>query len=394
MNLDLSGAAAIVGIAETDYVRGSPRTPLEMMLGTARDALADAGLQPTDVDGLIPPPGYTTFEELAANLGLTDVRYTTTVHMGGASSTATLQQAALAIASGLAEVVLAVVGWKGYGAVKARDGVRPNRRGFGSNSMSETIEDFYRPYGVSAPAQFYSWIFNRYKHTYGVPDEAAGTVAVTCRSHAQRNAKALMRGAAHDDGRLPGRPLDRRAAAPVRLLRRDRLLGRGGRHQRRAGPRPRPRPRGRARRGRGPPVPGRRHHQPGRPLPHRPDRGGPAALGMAGVAVGDVDFLEVYDCFSYVVLLQLEALGLCGPGEAADFVRDAGIGLDGGRYPLNTHGGLLSQGHMWGMNHVVEATRQLRHEAGEAQVPDAQLGLVTGWGDFGDGSLAVLGRGR
>src|SRR5437868_3166381 len=126
--MDLSGAAALVGIAETDYVRGSPRTPLEMMLATAREAVADAGLRMADVDGIIPPPGYTTFEELAANLGLTDVRYAATVHMGGASSTATLQQAALAVAAGVAEVVLAVVGWKGYGAVKARDGVRPNRR--------------------------------------------------------------------------------------------------------------------------------------------------------------------------------------------------------------------------------------------------------------------------
>jgi acetyl-CoA acetyltransferase len=391
--MDLSGTAAIVGIAETDYVRGSPRTSLEMMLTTAREAMADAGLGPGDVDGLIPPPGYTTFEELAANLGLAEVRYTTTIHMGGASSTATLQQAALAISAGIADAVLAVVGWKGYGAVKARDGVKPNRRGFGGNSMSETIEDFYRPYGVSAPAQFYSWIFNRYRHTYGVPDEGPGTIAVTSRAHAQRNPRALMRGRpmTMDDylaARWIAEPLrlfdccvetDCSAAVLVTSVERARDLV----HD---------------------PVVihgvAEGHPYPADDITNRSDpfrigltSAAPRALGMAGVQVGDVDFLEVYDCFSYVVLLQLEALGICGPGEAAQFVQEAGIGLDG-RYPLNTHGGLLSQGHMWGMNHVVEAVRQLRHEAGEAQVEGAELGLVTGWGDFGDGSLAVLGRDR
>jgi len=386
-----SGKAAIVGIGETGYMRGTDQSILQMILAASMTAIRDAGLKPSDVDAVIPPPGFVAWDEIAAHLGIPDVRYTSCPQMGGASPTAGLTTAAMAIAMGLAEVVLLPIGWNGYSALRPRPDARPNRRRF-SAAFFDVVKNYYAPYGLRSAPWWYSLYLQRYVKEYDVPPQAAGAVALACRVHAQLNDKAMMRGKplTMDDYLAspfitePLRKLDccveTDCAAAVIVTSAERAKDL-------------------------PHVPviilGGAEGHPNRPdeLINRKDvldlglhLAAPRAFKMAGVTPTDMDFLQVYDCFTYVVLLELEALGYAKRGEAAGFVKDGNIQL-GGKFPLNTHGGLMSQGHCWGMNHIVEATRQLRHDAGPAQVKDCELGLVTGYGDLGDGSIAILARG-
>ena len=369
---------AIVGIGETEYSRNSGRSELALAVEAIKKAVDDAGLSIRDVDGLAKYSIDTSgsHDAVATALGIPDLRYSGEVGGGGSAGAAVVGHAAAAILAGLASTVVC------YRAMNGRSGRR-----FGDPAEGRP----FGPWGWMTPGQDLAMSCRRYMHEYGVTSSQLGAVAVACRKHANLNPRAQMHGIPLD---LDDHQASRYVAEPLHLF--DFCLETDGAcavvvtsSERARGLRRKPAYVMAVAQGSGPAPQNWSNRSDMWQSPQR--YLAPALFKEAGIGAKDVDAAQMYDCFTFTVLIGLEAFGFCGEGEAGDFVQDGRIEL-GGELPVNTHGGLLSEGYIHGFNHIVEGVRQVRGVS-TGQVPDADVVLVTSGGVPGVVPSAMLLRG-
>ena len=382
--------AAIAGIGHTEFSKNSGRSELRLAVEAALAALADAGLEARDVDGMCTFAMDNNPEiEVQRAIGGGELRFFSRVHYGGGAACATVMQAALAVAAGVADVVVC------YRAMNERS---VQRFGIGVQRLAAqpTTESahfgWYAPFGLLTPASWVAMQAQRYLHDYGATTEDFGRVAVACRRHAASNPAAWFHGRPitleeHQASRWIVRPLrlldccqesDGAVAVVVTSLERARDLRRPPAVIRAA-------------------AQGASDDQQMMTSYYRSDIGDLPEMALvarqlreqSGLGAKDFQTAVVYDHFTPFVLAQLEAFGFCGRGEAKDFVRDGQIEL-GGRLPLNPHGGQLGEAYIHGMNGVAEAVRQIRGSAVN-QVANTDHVLVTA-GTGVPTSALILGR--
>jgi acetyl-CoA acetyltransferase len=371
--MKLNGTTAIVGIGATEFSKDSGRSELRLATEAVKAALDDAGIDPSDVGGL------TTFTmdaneeiEVARTLGMGDISFFSRIHYGGGAACGVVHQAAMAVAAGAADVVVA------YRALNGR-----SKQRFGASAAEKAAGllvhySWYFPYGLLTPASWVAMFAQRYMHQYGATDDDLGNVSVACREFAATNPAAWFY---EQPITLEDHHASRWIVEPLRLL--DCCQESDG---------------GvavvvtsveRARDLRQPPAvieaasQGAGSDQEEMTSYYRDDI---AALpeakvvadrlwGESGLTPRDVQTAVIYDPFTPFVLLQLEEFGFCGRGESKDFVRDVGIGPRGG-FPINTNGGQLGEAYIHGMNGVAEGVRQVRGSSVN-QVDGVEHVLVT-----------------
>ncbi|HXN62629.1 MAG TPA: hypothetical protein VN886_19445 [Acidimicrobiales bacterium] len=376
MDSRLGDATAIVGIGQTEFSKAAGRSETQLAAEAIVAALADAGLTAADVDGLV---SYTIDPveetELVRTLGIPEIHFSSRVPYGGGGSQGVLLHAASAVTSGIADVVVT------YRAVKARSGERFGRaavgtRGTASHSGSTAMQ-WCTPYGVLTPASWMSLNAVRYMHTYGVSNEDFGRAVVQFREYAANNPNAhfyekpitledhqssrwiaepairLFDCCQETDGSVAmvitsakrssasNEPILIAAAANAGLFEEEIASN---------------------------------HY-----VTNIAVMEGCSAMAQRlfegyGIRRSDIDVAMIYDAFSPIFLMQLEALGFCGPGEAKDFIAEGNLGPDGS-LPCNTNGGLIGEGYIHGLNLTTEAVQQLRGKSSN-QLVDPTAALV------------------
>lgn len=372
----LRAAAAVVGVADAVDPSGMLEgTVPELEARMVREALDDAGLSLADVDGICANNGlgWAPSMELAERLGIAP-RWTDSTQTGGSSPEIHVQHAAAAIALGLAEVVVVVY------AATPRSDHKSGRGGFRSRALLGVTPsaEWEHPHGLRLPMGAYALAASRHMHEFGTTSEQLAEIAVQTREWAVRNPRARLREPITVADVLAS-PVE---ASPLHKLDCCLVTDGAGAIVLTSAARARDLAR--------PPVlvlgAGTCHtHAMISQMPDLTTTGGATsgreAFGIAGLGPADVDVVELYDSFTITVLLALEDLGFCGKGEGGGFVADGPL-RPGGALPANTNGGGLAYTHpgQYGMFLLVEAVRQLRGEAGDRQVPDAEVAVAHGSG--------------
>lgn len=387
MSGELRGKVALVGAADTAVGALPERSPMELCVEAGMAALADAGLRLSDVDGLVTcnamaQPMLYHAEAVAEYLQIFP-RYCMAVGAGGGTTFSILHHAASAIATGMADTVLITMG------DSLRTGLSREQALLVQSATGHP--QFEQPYGATVPA-YYALIAQAHMHQYGTTQEQLAEIAVAARAHAALNPAAQMREPISVEDVMQSRPIadplklldcslvsDGAAAVVMTSAERGKdlaqhpvyLLGVGEGHT-------------------------HEHISQAHNLTASSARqAGERAYSMAGLTPGDMDFAQLYDCFTPTVLVELEDLGFCPKGEGGAFAASGALG-PGGALPINTHGGLLSHSHAGNpgsMFALTESVYQLRHSAGERQVMDAHFGLVHAQGGIMSSHTAlILGR--
>jgi acetyl-CoA acetyltransferase len=371
-------AVAIAGAAETDEIGVLPgKSTLGLHLEAARNALADAGLARTDIDGIatVADPGPV---QIAHALGI-EPAWIDGTGVGGTSFLLHVRHAVAAIHAGMAHTILVTHGESGRSRVGA------SRRQLSPSSLPGQFE---APYGTIGPTTNFTIPLLRYMKKYGLTHEQLASVAVAQRAWANRNPRAMYRDLITVQDVLSSRMI----AYPLHLLECCLVTDGGGAVIVTSARR--------ARDLRRPPVyvlgSGESSESP--MISQMADftssaafrRSSAAAFADAGLAPSDVDHVMIYDAFAHVPIYGLEDMGFCKPGEAGGFIAD-GNTMPGGSLPLNTNGGGLSYTHtgMYGMFLLLESVRQLRGEAA-AQVPGVRVSMALGNGGMFMSSGALL----